>query len=514
MARTQGLGAGPGFGSPPSVGPWRWILRTIQSFYGTYNVKYYGAKGDGTTDDTAAEQAALDACETAGGGTVWHPLGTYICSGLRIGSNTHLTGAKGAVLKLKDNASSIGTTLFPDDHHLILSNKNAKSTGVTNIEISGLTFDANTANNHVDEWTHAMEFWGIVGANIHDCVGQNIRGEFVVLAHNTGTTHNADVQIHDIRLSNVGKVYAGEPGGAGHAKRQGIAVEDGENITIDNIVGRDIGAYLVDLEPFRSPQVCKAVTVSNLIGKECGTGIFSAVGVAAAHVTDVTASNLVLNNTTYSEYIIRFGYCDHFSVAGIMNPQPCNFEGVLIQNSNFGVIDRLYTEAPSNSAANTYSAIKITDSTEIGIRSPTIKSGATNYKWAIEESGSTFNTTIDATHRIDAGATGTISVGGSSATVRHIPRSTPSKASASDAPVLVLPVESDVITVTGTSNITSIYSVGSWPNRRVTLIFTGILTFTDGSNLKLAGNFVTSADDTITLVFDGTNWYEQSRSAN
>ena len=37
---------------------------------------------------------------------------------------------------------------------------------------------------------------------------------------------------------------------------------------------------------------------------------------------------------------------------------------------------------------------------------------------------------------------------------------------------------------------------------------------TDGSNLKLAGNFVTTADDVITLVCDGTNWFEMSRSVN
>ena len=33
-------------------------------------------------------------------------------------------------------------------------------------------------------------------------------------------------------------------------------------------------------------------------------------------------------------------------------------------------------------------------------------------------------------------------------------------------------------------------------------------------NLKLAGNFVTTADDVITMTGDGTNWYEVSRSVN
>jgi len=66
--------------------------------------------------------------------------------------------------------------------------------------------------------------------------------------------------------------------------------------------------------------------------------------------------------------------------------------------------------------------------------------------------------------------------------------------------------------ITGTTNITSV--TASWSGRIVILKFAGILTFTDGSNLKLAGNFVTSADDTITLISDGTNWIETGRSAN
>jgi len=71
-----------------------------------------------------------------------------------------------------------------------------------------------------------------------------------------------------------------------------------------------------------------------------------------------------------------------------------------------------------------------------------------------------------------------------------------------------------VFHVTGTTNITSITSTNFQAGAVITLIFDGVLTFTDGSNLKLAGDFVTSADDTITLVYDGTNWYEMCRSVN
>jgi len=42
-----------------------------------FDVKAYGAVGDGSTDDTAAIQSAIDAANTAGGGIVWFPKGNY-----------------------------------------------------------------------------------------------------------------------------------------------------------------------------------------------------------------------------------------------------------------------------------------------------------------------------------------------------------------------------------------------------------------------------------------------------
>lgn len=68
--------------------------------------------------------------------------------------------------------------------------------------------------------------------------------------------------------------------------------------------------------------------------------------------------------------------------------------------------------------------------------------------------------------------------------------------------------------VTGTTTITSVSGTNITAGTRLTIIFDGALTFTDGSNLKLAGNFVTTADDTIVLEYDGTNFYEVSRSVN
>lgn len=63
--------------------------------------------------------------------------------------------------------------------------------------------------------------------------------------------------------------------------------------------------------------------------------------------------------------------------------------------------------------------------------------------------------------------------------------------------------------ITGVTNITSITAKPA--GTVVWLQFDGVLTVTDGSNLKLNGNLTTAAETVLQLVSDGTNWYEVSR---
>ena len=58
-----------------------------------YNVRDYGAKGDGKTLDHIAINKAIDACVAGGGGRVLLPAGTYLCGSIRLKSivDLHLT---------------------------------------------------------------------------------------------------------------------------------------------------------------------------------------------------------------------------------------------------------------------------------------------------------------------------------------------------------------------------------------------------------------------------------------
>jgi len=55
-----------------------------------FNVRAFGATGDGTTKDTAAFQKALDTCAAAGGGTVLVPAGNYLVGSIELKSRTIL----------------------------------------------------------------------------------------------------------------------------------------------------------------------------------------------------------------------------------------------------------------------------------------------------------------------------------------------------------------------------------------------------------------------------------------
>ena len=112
-----------------------------------YNVKDYGAKGDNATDDTEAINLAITAANTAGGGVVYVPQGTYL-----IGANVY-TGVVGAAgVLLRDNVHLVidGTIKVKNSAYgagAFYGAIRSLDIGISNASITGVgIIDGNKAN--------------------------------------------------------------------------------------------------------------------------------------------------------------------------------------------------------------------------------------------------------------------------------------------------------------------------------------------------------------------------------
>lgn len=72
-------------------------------FAGTYDITNFGAIGDGETVNTEMIAKAVNACFSAGGGTVYVPAGEYVTGAVILKSNIHLYLEAGAVLSFTND---------------------------------------------------------------------------------------------------------------------------------------------------------------------------------------------------------------------------------------------------------------------------------------------------------------------------------------------------------------------------------------------------------------------------
>lgn len=210
-----------------------------------FNVKGYGAWGDGVHDDTEAVQTAIDDCAKAGGGVVVFPPGTFLIKGVLIKSHrVNLAGAGVGATIIKLAPNSVGACIQVADY------VTGQTPTVEDLSISDLEIDGNKANQngdgeHIGIRVEDVERIRIERVKVHNCDGYGIglvgtdlphRADFVVkdaeLHHNAYDGIDIKGGAARITLSNIRSHHNGGgtvPGRAAH----GIDVR-GEFITVES----------------------------------------------------------------------------------------------------------------------------------------------------------------------------------------------------------------------------------------------------------------------------------------
>ena len=183
-----------------------------------YNVKDFGAAGDGVADDTTEIQAAIDAAAAdtnkPTGATVYFPAGTFLISSpLIIDNGIYIVGenTRAAQIKVIDSHPSGGCTII----------RHATGTFIEHVGIIGIHLNGNRDNQTADDGSASMNFRGIelqgvFGTDservaIHDVLIENCTEGLVM--NNCLETHISDVHItrsgrRGVFLKNADSNYA------------------------------------------------------------------------------------------------------------------------------------------------------------------------------------------------------------------------------------------------------------------------------------------------------------------
>jgi len=134
-----------GFSKRIAVAAVLFVIAVLQAGATTvYNVRDYGAKGNGTDLDHGAINKAIEECTVAGGGQVYVPAGTYLCGSIRMKSNVELHLAAGCTIlaapgsmKVYDESEPFDGTAYQDGGHTYFHNSLIWADGEQNIAITG-----------------------------------------------------------------------------------------------------------------------------------------------------------------------------------------------------------------------------------------------------------------------------------------------------------------------------------------------------------------------------------------
>jgi hypothetical protein len=487
----------------PDAGSGRWIrLETV------FDVTLFGAKGDNTTDDTAAIQAAIDAAEAASIASslvvcyVDFPRGVYRHTALTIETDR-------VVLRSTDGARLVKTSTTGDGIKFYKAAGRIFQNG-----IEGLTLAASgthTAGNLVN-FDQCGQFYvsritispfpaapwrAIYFKNISQALLDNL--EIQNCLHEGARFEDcADLTINASRSdANASHGWVFDTCSGIYTQAVTAFGNTGNGFRIRAIVTPD--AADGSLFHFHTNCISDSNGSHNWDIDTLSQAIFTGCWGASQNNTTVDLHGFLIANALELE----FNAC-----IAVSN----NAAGLLVTDSQIVITGGFYSENGQQSSS-TYD-----DGIVLGSGAAVIMDGVTMTDTESPK-------TQDYGLRVLSGVTrlqiSNCNMSGNSLapyTFAAIPTNfkefgnfTAESTDVASASTVTLPVFGTVFNITGTTQIDALGA--QWLGREVTLRFSGAsLVVADAGSLDIAGNMVTAAGDILSLVSDGTTWREVSRT--
>ncbi len=274
----------------------------------SFNVRTYGATGDGATKDHVAIQAAIDACATEGGGTVVIPAGRYLTGTLWLKSHVELHLMQGATLLgsgdledynqdelLPENVTAIRERI--SGAHLVIAyeQENVGLTGPGCIDGNSSSFFEELPEGLVASYRYKNNSYPIrswrPSQMIFFCQCSDVRVRDISLINAPFWTLFLlgcnDAQVRSVRITNPPATRNGD----------GIDIDCCQNVTVsDCIIRTGDDAIAIRAKGSRlgkRAQPCENITISNsVLSTPCNA---IRVGVGDGAIRRVTFNNIVID---------------------------------------------------------------------------------------------------------------------------------------------------------------------------------------------------------------------------
>lgn len=181
-------------GSVIGSGTGRWNL--LNPTPGLVNVRHFGAKGDGATDDSAAFIAA--AATLTVNSKLYHPPGNYALSSAALAATPIYLPADGITLQGEGRGVSVITVTGASVVPFIFSFRGRSTCAAANLSFFGNNQANAFGNGAALNWTNAGASGVIKGMHVRDCHFENFKSDFWIYVENIlGTYPMFDVNVSD-----------------------------------------------------------------------------------------------------------------------------------------------------------------------------------------------------------------------------------------------------------------------------------------------------------------------------